>query len=49
LVHDLTCAALQGCHREFGAAYTVNGSRQVDSVFEKIATQFSDCSSFDIE
>lgn len=33
----------------FGAAYTVNGWNEVDSVFEKLATQFSDCSSFDIE
>lgn len=33
----------------FGAAFTVAGWNEIHSVFEKLAAQFSDCSSFDIE
>lgn len=33
----------------FGAAYTVTGSDEVRSVFERLATQFSNCSSFEVE
>ena len=33
----------------FGAAYTVTGWNDVGSVFEKLAAQFSDCISFEIE
>jgi ketosteroid isomerase-like protein len=33
----------------FGAAYTVGGWDDVSSVFEKLAAQFSDCRSFEIE
>lgn len=33
----------------FGAAYTVTGWNEIDSLFEKLASQFSNCSSFDIE
>lgn len=33
----------------FGAAYTVVGWNDVSSVFERLADQFSDCSSFEIE
>lgn len=33
----------------FGAAYTVAGWNDVGSVFEKLATQFSGCRSFEIE
>lgn len=33
----------------FGAAYTVTGSDEIRSLFDRLATQFSDCSSFEIE
>lgn len=33
----------------FGAAYTVTGAHEVRSVFERLARQFSDCGSFEIE
>lgn len=33
----------------FGAAYTVSGWSDIGPVFEKLAAQFSDCSSFEIE
>lgn len=33
----------------FGAAYTVSGWDDVGPVFEKLAAQFSDCSSFEID